>query len=97
MRAPTVDIPVRVRQVPPRPTIFDEIAVRRRDRHVACALVDGDTPAVRLLGVKSESASGTTFVCLENPATGDRVACTLDDLETACREIREQLGLAERT
>lgn len=87
-----VDIDVRARLNPGRPTIFDEVAVRRADRHLACALVDGDVPAVRLLGVGS-TGSSSTFVSLEDPARGDRVACTLDDLEAACVELRRQLGI----
>jgi hypothetical protein len=92
-----IDVPVRVRSGQVRATIFDEVARQRPDRLIACALVDGDAPAVRLLGAlpPREStrypAHRSIFVCLEDPRSGDRIAATLDDLEAACRVVREQL------
>lgn len=85
-----IDVPVRVRARGPQSTIFDEVARQRPDRMVACALVDGDSPAVRLLGAR-RFTHHSIFVCLEDPHTGDRVACSLDDLEAACRAVRRQL------
>lgn len=94
-----IDIPVRIHTAGQQGTIFDEVARQRPDRMVACALVDGDSPAVRLLGVVQDRAGhhpvGASprriFACLEDPRTGDRVACSLDDLEAACGAVREQL------